>query len=199
MSTDHEHGHHDPGGHELEAVNTKLLFRLMISLSIVTLLASMAVVQWYYSQRSELQNRNATEGSFQLQGYKDQMAKDIEGIDVVRKQILADGKVLLAPAPPAGWVHPDDLLSGGAPAAPAEPAAPAPAPVAPPTDPAIVVEGQPAGIAVPAGDVKPEDAKAPVEPKPEDAKAPVEPKPEKADDKKAEKAEKKADDKAPTE
>lgn len=156
MSNDH--GHHDPGGHELEAINTKLLFRLMISLSIVTLLASMAVVQWFYSQRNELQLRNAAEGSFALKQYKEQMGKDLEGIDVVRRQILADGKVLLAPPPPAGWVHPDDLLSGGGapavdPAAPAavEPGPPiGPAGIDPAANPAIVVEGAP-GIPVPAG------------------------------------------------
>jgi hypothetical protein len=155
----HDHGGHE-GGHELEAINTKLLFRLMISLSIVTLLASMAVVQWYYSQRTELQHRLAVEGSPFLTEYKEKMAKDLEGIESVRRQILADGKVLLAPPPPPGWVHPDDLLSGGAPAV-AEPApAPAPAPTpAPAPDPAIVVEGEPAGIAVPAGEPKPAEPK----------------------------------------
>ena len=50
-----DHGHHDPGGHELEAINTKLLFRLLISLSLVTLLAAAAVVQWFNSQRRELE------------------------------------------------------------------------------------------------------------------------------------------------
>lgn len=172
MSNDHDQhdGHHDPGGHELEAINTKLLFRLMISLSIVTLLASAAVVQWYYSQRAELQERNAVEGSFMLTQYKEQMAKDIEGIDVVRRQILADGKVLVAPAPPARWVHPDDLLSGGgAPAVdPGVPSEPQPAPMLPP---GIVVEGEPA-IPVPAGgEAKPEGGEA----KPEGADKPAGP------------------------
>jgi hypothetical protein len=194
MSNDHDqHGHHDPGGHELEAINTKLLFRLMISLSLVTLLASAAVVQWYYSQRAELQERNAIEGSFMLIQYKEKMAKDIEGIDVVRRQILADSKVLLAPAPPADWVHPDDLLSGGgAPAVnPAVRSEPEPAPMLPP---GIVVEGAPA-IPVPAGgEAKPEG-----EPKPEGADKPAGPegtdKPEDKSDfeKPADKAEKPAD------
>lgn len=157
----HDGGHHDPheGGHELEALNTKLLFRLMISLSLVTLLASMAVVQWYYSQRRELQETYAIEGSVMLAQYKEQMAKDIEGIDVVRRQILADGKALLAPPPPANWVHPDDQLGGaGAPAVdPSIPSTPDAGPGPAPTpDPGIVVEGGPAGIAVPAGEAKPE-------------------------------------------
>lgn len=197
MSTEHEHGH-DEGGHELEAINTKLLFRLMISLSIVTLLASAAVVQWYYSQRAELERRNAVEGSFLLAKYKERMAADLQGIDVVRKQILADGKVLQAPAPPPGWVHPDDLLSGGAAAAPA----PAPMPAPAPADPVIDVQGQPA-IPVPAGDVKPADEAKPEEAKPEEAKPeeakPEEPKPAKpakpenegkGDEKKADEAKK---------
>jgi hypothetical protein len=153
-----DHGHHDPGGHELEAINTKLLFRLLISLSAVTLLAALAVIQWFYSQRRELEAKYASEGSFQLIEYKTRMSADLEGIDRVAQNLAADPKLLQAPPPPSGWIHPDDLVGGGtAPAAPAE----APKPVEAPADDA----DQP--VEVPADDAdKPIDvpAEKPAEP-----------------------------------
>jgi len=162
MSTEH----HDQGGHELEAINTKLLFRLMISLSIVTLLASMAVVQWYYSQRSELVQRHAVEGSYLLAEYKEQMTKDLEGIDAARKQLLANTGLLLPPPPPPGWVHPDDLLSGGAPAVAAPPTEPV-APVVVTPDPSIVVTPTiDAPVAVPVEGQPPPTEDKPAEEKP---------------------------------
>jgi hypothetical protein len=113
-----DHGHHDPGGHELEAINTKLLFRLLVSLSLVTFLASVAVVQWFYSQRRELEGQYAAEGSYQLTDYKTKMSADLEGVDRVAQSMVANPALLQAPPPPRGWIHPDDLV-GGAPA-PAE-------------------------------------------------------------------------------
>ena len=133
-----DHGHHDPGGHELEAINTKLLFRLLISLSLVTLLAAAAVVQWFNSQRRELERRYAAEGSFQLADYKTKMAADLDGVDRVAQDMAANPDLLKAPPAPAGWIHPDDLVGGpaAAPAAPAEktPTNFAPAPTEAPTD-----------------------------------------------------------------
>lgn len=107
-----EHGHHDPGGHELEAINTKLLFRLLISLSFITLLAAAAVVQWFYGQRRELDARHAAEGSYQLKIYKTKMAADLDGLDRLAQEIASKPAMLATPAPPAGWIHPDDLISG---------------------------------------------------------------------------------------
>ncbi|HLT35245.1 MAG TPA: hypothetical protein VK034_03145, partial [Enhygromyxa sp.] len=101
-----DHGHHDPGGHELEAINTKLLFRLLISLSAVTLLAAIAVVQWFYSQRRELEQQLAAEGSFQLIDYKTKMSAELEGIDRIAQNMVADPALLKAPPPPSGWIHP---------------------------------------------------------------------------------------------
>ncbi|PRP98314.1 hypothetical protein ENSA5_30470 [Enhygromyxa salina] len=171
-----DHGHHDPGGHELDAVNTKLLFRLLFGLTGLTLLACIAVVQWFYSQRRELDNRHAVEGSFQLQQYQGKMAKDLEGLDQVAQDIAANPALLAAPPPPSGWIHPDDLVGGTAdPAAPAEAPAqeqevePEPEPVA---DPAV--EGE-----APEGeDAEGEDAEAAEPAKP--AKTP-EPAAEEAD------------------
>lgn len=118
-----DHGHHDPGGHELEAINTKLLFRLLISLSLVTLLAAIAVIQWFNAQRRELDHRNAVAGSFQLQAHDTKMAEQLQGIDKVAASLAANPAMLQAPPPPSGWIHPDDLVGGGAAAAaPAKPA-----------------------------------------------------------------------------
>jgi hypothetical protein len=113
-----DHGHHDPGGHELEAINTKLLFRLVISLSLVTLLAAAAVVQWFYSQRRELEGRRAAERSFRLVEYDARMSADLQGIDQVAASMVANPAMLNAPAPPPGWVSPDALLGATPPAIP---------------------------------------------------------------------------------
>lgn len=119
-----DHGHHDPGGHELEAINTKMLFRLFFALIPLTLAASYGVVQWFYFQRAELEERYAIEGSFLLEDYKTSMGEQLSGMDAVAQRLAADPKLLAAPAPPPGWVHPDDLVGGGdaTPAATAEPA-----------------------------------------------------------------------------
>ena len=149
-----DHGHHDPGGHELEAINTKLLFRMLISLSLVTLLASLAVVQWFYSQRAELERRYAAEGSFQLDEYKAKMATELDGMDRVAADIVAKPELLVAPPAPSGWIHPDDLAGGAA-----TPAATAPADE--PVDAPIPVEAD-----APAPEPEPEPEAA-AEPKPE--------------------------------
>jgi hypothetical protein len=178
--TGHDHGHHDPGGHELEAINTKLLFRLLVSLSFVTFLAAVAVVQWFYSQRRELENQYAAEGSYLLTEYKTKMGADLEGIDRVAANLVGNPALLQAPPPPAGWIHPDDLVGGGA-AAPAE---------EPKEE--VPKREEPKPELVPNDDLKPTDAPAegePAEGEPADDK-PANDKP--ADDKPVEKP---ADDK----
>ncbi|KIG15024.1 hypothetical protein DB30_06056 [Enhygromyxa salina] len=174
-----DHGHHDPGGHELEAVNTKLLFRLLISLSFITLLACVVVVQWFYSQRRELDAQYAAEGSTFLLEYKAKMAKDLEGIDRVAQDVAGNPSLLVAPPPPSGWMHPDDLVAGVVAAPADEPAGDAhgaeehdveaPVPVEPPEGDA---EGEPAEDD---GDVEDDAAPEPAEPKPADAEKPAKP------------------------
>ena len=156
-----DHGHHDPGGHELEAINTKLLFRLLISLSLVTFLAAVAVVQWFYSQRRELENQYAAEGSYLLTDYKTKMSADLEGIDRVAASMVANPALLQAPPPPPGWIHPDDLVGGTPAAEPAheEPAHEEPAHDEPPT-PEPAPEPAPAeGEGTEPADEKPADEK----------------------------------------
>jgi outer membrane biosynthesis protein TonB len=172
--SEHEHGHHDPGGHELEAINTKLLFRLLFSLTFVTFLAAVAVVQWFNSQRRELQHRNAVEGSFMLQAHDAEMAKQLAGIDRVAMDVAANPALLAAPPAPPGWIHPDDLVGGPA-AAPAE----QPKPV----EPKPVPEEEPVPVELPKGDA-PAEEPAKEEPAKEDKK-PKEDKPAKEDKKPA--------------
>ncbi|NVB36522.1 hypothetical protein G6O69_01670 [Pseudenhygromyxa sp. WMMC2535] len=114
-----DHGHHDPGGHELEAVNTKLLFRLVISLSLVTLLAAMAVIQWFNSQRRELQERYAEQGSFRLAEYETEMQDNMSGVDQVAQGMVGKPDALKAQPAYAGWVNPDTAAASAAAAAPA--------------------------------------------------------------------------------
>jgi outer membrane biosynthesis protein TonB len=166
-----DHGHHDPGGHELEAINTKLLFRLLFSLTLITFLSCIAVVQWFNSQRRELQQSNAAEGSVFLHAHEAKMAENLAGIDRVSGDILANPALLVAPPAPPGWIHPDDLVGGPAP----KPAMPAEQPKPQPVE-------QPAPV-------------PPAEPAPEEAPVPVElPKKDKKDDKKDDKKGDKPDD-----
>jgi outer membrane biosynthesis protein TonB len=163
--SEHEHGHHDPGGHELEAINTKLLFRLLISLSLVTFLACVAVVQWFNSQRRELQNSLAVEGSFMLKNHDTKMAEQLAGIDRVAMDVAANPALVAAPPAPAGWLHPDDLV-GGAAAKPAEPA-PQPKPV---EQPKPAPEEAPIPVEAPKGDAPAQEEPAQEEPAKEDKK-----------------------------
>lgn len=183
-----EHGHHDPGGHELEAINTKLMFRLLVSLSLVTFLSSVAVVQWFNSQRRELQHRNAAEGSFILKAHDAKMAEQLGGIDRVAMDVAANPALLAAPPAPPGWIHPDDLVGGPA----AKPAAPAPVekPVEKPApEPTPVPEEQPVPVELPEGAKEP----AKEEPAKEDKKPAKDGEQPAKDDKKPAKKDKPAD------
>lgn len=186
-----DHGHHDLGGHELEAINTKLLFRLLFSLGFITFLACVAVVQWFNSQRRELQHRNAVAGSFMLKAHEEKMAEQLAGIDRVAADVAANPALLAAPNAPAGWIHPDDLVGGPAPAPkPAEQPAPAP------EDAPVPVElPEPAKQDAPA---EPAEQDAPAEPadkgeKQDDGGDKQDDKGEKQDDKKEDKKDKKDD------
>ena len=169
-----DHGHHDPGGHELEAINTKLLFRLLFSLTAITFLACVAVVQWFNSQRRELQESNAQDGSFMLKAHDEKMVEYLAGIDRVSADIAANPALLAAPAAPNGWIHPDDLVGGPA---------PAPKPVEQPRP----VE-QPAPVPQPEPEVEPVPVELPDAPKEEPAKED-----KKDDDKGEDKGDKKED------
>jgi hypothetical protein len=136
--------HHYAGGHELEGLNAGGLLRIVVGLGLVTLLSATAVVQWFYRQREQLILERADEGSFMLHDHRKEMAQRLEGIDRTVTAVLeAPGSMGTAVPPPAGWVHPDDIATGGRPAAPGPapveplPSAPEPVPTEPvPTEPA---------------------------------------------------------------
>lgn len=115
MSDNHEHN----GGHELENIDSTSLLAQMIALFVVVFIAVIAVAQWFYKQRDELALERAKDGytfAKEQRAIEDEM---LEGIEDTTKAILKTPKKLKAAAPPAGWIHPDDLAGGGAAPAPA--------------------------------------------------------------------------------
>jgi hypothetical protein len=113
MSDNHEHN----GGHELENIDATSLLAQMIILFVVVLISVIAVAQWFYKQRDELVLERAKDGyafAKEQRAIEDELLK---GIDATTAAILKTPKKLRAAKPPAGWIHPDDLASGGAPAA----------------------------------------------------------------------------------
>ncbi len=162
MSSDH--GHHDPGGHELEAINTGMLFKLLLSLGGLALLLSIGVVQWFYSQRAELQEKHAADGSYRLREYQAHMSEELAELPKTVAAVKADLSMLKAAPVYPGWVNPDMAATPAAVAAPATH-----------EEPVGEIEKAPEPEAEEADDAKAET--------PDDAKA------EKADDAKAEKPE----------
>lgn len=108
-----EHHEHD-GGHELEALDAGQLFRIIGGLAIVVLISIIAVVQWFHKQQEELRITRS-DYTF-LQEHRAREAEMLEGIDAVAAKVGGDPKLLAAPPAPEGWVHPDDVKTGGAPA-----------------------------------------------------------------------------------
>lgn len=163
------HGQHS-GGHEVDSPPTRELFNIIWGLSALTLLSLVTCVQLFNNQARDLNTERGKDGSYVLQDYrKDQETRtrgsgqdsvtDATGKVVARynyiplasarELVLNKPEKLGAFPPPAGWVHPDDIASGGQGAAPpVPPPAPAPTDGAPaPTDGAAVpvpADGQPA-------------------------------------------------------
>lgn len=134
MSQDAHHEH--DGGHELEAINVWSLFKL-IGASIVIVYASIVgVTQLFYQQRAGIILEN-TDYQFREE-HRANEDKMLDGIQATATTVAGDAKKLVAFPAPEGWVHPDDIATGGAPAsaapasadakaAPGAPAAKAPA------------------------------------------------------------------------
>lgn len=184
--TDHNHDSHGQhaGGHEVDQPPTRELFNIIWGLSALTLLSLATCVQLFNNQARDLTSERGKDGSFVLQQYRKDMETRTRGsgedtltdatgkitarynyipLASARELILSKPEKLGAFPPPAGWVHPDDIASGG------QGAAPAPAPTPVPTDgaavPAVPADGAPAGavppgtatgtVAVPAGTAAP--------------------------------------------
>lgn len=106
MSDAHEQ---HKGGHELESVNSRLLFKLVFGLTAITLAACLVVVQWAYSQRDDLLVRRADEGYSILGTHQAEMEKLTKGIRRTLKDLAKEPTLLEAGDPPEGWIHPDDI------------------------------------------------------------------------------------------
>lgn len=214
--SDHNHNAHGQhsGGHEIDSPPTRELFNIIWGLSALTLLSLVTCVQLFNNQARDLNAERGKEGSYVLQDYrKDQETRtrgsgqdsvtDATGKVVARynyiplasarELILNKPEKLGAFPPPAGWVHPDDIASGGQGAPAVPPPAPTPAPTdgqpAPAGTPTDAAGTQPAGTqpagtqpagtapagaptpAAPAGDAK--AAPAPAAPQPVGAKSPT--------------------------
>ncbi len=70
--SDHDHDH-DQGAHEVDNMPSRRLFRLLFGLSGLTLLACIGVVQLFNQQVSSIRATRATQVSFQLAEYKQEM------------------------------------------------------------------------------------------------------------------------------
>ncbi|MBL9102849.1 MAG: hypothetical protein JNL82_18015 [Myxococcales bacterium] len=158
-------------GHEVDAPPTRELFNIIWGLGGLTLLSIATCAQLFYRQGRELEEERGKVVSYQLAEYRKEMSDRVNGSGVVefkdgtgatvrqkfkplelaRVDVLQKPDLLKASAPPAGWVHPDDIAAGGqGGAAPADQAvgaaaAPNPGGVVPPgtADPAAGVAPSP--------------------------------------------------------
>ncbi|WAS92232.1 hypothetical protein [Nannocystis punicea] len=190
-------GHGHGGGHELDAPPTRELFNIVWGLGALTLLSLITCVQLFNDQARDLNAERGKEGSALLAEYRKGMETRTRGqgedtltdatgkvvarysyipLASARDLILAKPEKLGAFAPPPGWIHPDDVATGGQKAAAPTPtpAAPEGTPPADGTAPAVPTEGAAApaegaaapaeGAAAPAGTptdaAKPADAAA---------------------------------------
>ena len=131
--------HHKEGfgeGHEIDAMPSGRLMNLLVTFTVITVMASIGVIQVFFGQREGIIMERAKQGSYLYKRYADEMKEIAEGAgptadgkffvshDKARELVLADPNRLKAAAPPPGWIHPDDVQTGGA-AAPPPPAPPA--------------------------------------------------------------------------
>lgn len=116
MSSNEAHHEHD-GGHELENINTKILFQLVFGLSGLVLVACIIVATWFYKQNAAIQEERAS----QAENYtvKKQLLKrdreDMAGIDKAVQAMLDNPASLKGAPAPAGWIHPDDVAKAAEP------------------------------------------------------------------------------------
>jgi hypothetical protein len=149
----HDHGGHD-GAHEIDKMPNSRLFNLLFSLSALTLLACIGVIQLFNRQVEQIGETRGKDASFQLQTYRDEQAQiagswgrvmmmDDDGVPSdrggvgpreaarahmplaeARRRVLADPKLMAAMPKYPGWVDHD-------PAKQPKPGQPAAAPAMP--------------------------------------------------------------------
>ena len=139
MSDAHHDDHHDDGhgehegAHEIDKMPNSRLFNLLFSLSALTLLACIGVVQLFNRQVEQISDARGKDASFQLQAYRDEQAQiggswgrvimlDDDGVPTdrggtgpreaerahmpiaeARRRVLADPKLLAAQPKYPGW------------------------------------------------------------------------------------------------
>lgn len=115
MSSHEEHHEHD-GGHELEDINTKVLFQLVFGLSGLVIVACIMVAGWFYKQNAAIQKERAAQlDNFTVrEELKLRDEKDLEDIGKAVDAMLKNANTLHGGAAPAGWVHPDDVAKPAA-------------------------------------------------------------------------------------
>ena len=140
----HDHAAHDEhdGGHEIDKMPNARLFNLLFGLSGLTLLACIGVIQLFNYQVDAIEESRGEVGSFRIEGYREEMRKQVDGwgkVDVketddntvskkfymplsqAKKKVLDDPKLLnAAPAYP-GWKTSDEQAPAAPAAAPAQP------------------------------------------------------------------------------
>jgi hypothetical protein len=106
MSDSHEEYN---GGHELEAMDAIILFKIVFGLGAIVLAAVFVVIQFFYQQTAFMAlEENGAQAGFHLQSYYDDMDEGKKGLGAVAKEVGQSGDLKAAKAP-AGWVNPDDV------------------------------------------------------------------------------------------
>lgn len=100
--------HNYRGGHEIEAVNTDRLFKIMIPIGLATFLASLAVYDFYQDQRARISESRAVKPGVTVAIYQSEMEESLKDLPKFRETIK-DPQVLAPSEAPQGWVHPDDI------------------------------------------------------------------------------------------
>lgn len=110
--TDH---HSEKGGHELDVIDTKILFKLVFGLSALVLLSCILVAEWFYRQNAAIQAERAQqEDAYILRSQvQAEVKEETKDLDKVINAMVSAPELLNAQNAPAGWVHPDDVKKAG--------------------------------------------------------------------------------------
>lgn len=113
----HQSDHHDKGGHELDVIDTKILFKLVFGLSALVFVSCILVAEWFYRQNDAIQDERAQqeENYILRKSVRETVKEETKDLDKVINAMVSAPELLKGQAPPAGWVHPDDVKKAAAP------------------------------------------------------------------------------------
>lgn len=107
-------GAHHKGGHELEGLNAQRISLIVAGLMVIVGIASIAVAQWFFNQRDELVIQRTQESDWSLlDEHRANEAEKLQGIDKAARELIEQPANLGGTVPPTGWIHPDDVKTGG--------------------------------------------------------------------------------------